>query len=1164
MSTYEGHVGINERQSRAGTAGARARGRAAAAPRGALIAIASLALLLALVAVLQTLPGAHVTGSAHRAVRSQLLGRGSMLSLPLSAQVPASAAIGRDDAAYRVSASGGDLQATNPAQHLRASFSSVVTVTAGATHLDMSLLGAGFGASLEPVAVGAPTARANRVLYADPRLGLQESYANGPLGIEQEFTIAKAPASRAAGPLTLAIALSTNARPTLARGGQSVAFTRSGATVLRYRGLSASDARGRALHSWIELRPGRVLLFVDANHARYPLRIDPFIQLGKVITDEGAFGTSVALSSNGSTAIVGAPTDNDGAGEAVVFTRSGSTWTKQAELTSGEEEGTSLLGTSVALSSNGNIAFVGAPGNHSDSGAAFAFARSGEKWAQQGTKITGSGGTGSPEFGYSVALSAEGTTALVGGPHDGESGVPKGAAWMFTRSGEKWTQQGEKLTASGEYGEGQVGWSVALSANGDVALLGAPFEEKEHCPPSSNTTGECGAVWTFIRSGEKWTQGEHVVPSGETGEGYFGWSIALSSEGTTALIGAPHEGATFPGNCERTPAAPECEGAAFAFTRTGEKWTQQQRLTGSGETKLAEFGAAVALTTSGSRALIGGPRDNERTGAAWEFAHSSSGWAQVGSKITGTGGTGTGSSCGAQCTDGGFGASVALSTEGNLALLGRPLNNDGAGAVWFFEDAAETEPATEVKPTSATLNGVVNPGGKEVTECKFEYGTTTAYGSSAACSSKPGSGEIPVAVSAPLSGLAEDATYHFRVSVTNSEGTRVGNDEQFTTLQTSATGTTKEEAKPAEATDGPLTTKASGGTGTITVGQYGTNPGGARLFGSSGKYVDDYRGTQSTFSKIEFKDCELNGGKTLDWFNPQANAGKGEWVLVSRQTYIEGTPPCVKVEVEATGTSPTVTQMTGTRFGTRFGTGENPAKLPEFGRCATAPTGKQGPEGLFSAGTCLALDEGKSGEPEGKYEWELEVLGKQAFTTKLTTKSVTLESANTSSKVTCTGESSGGEYVGQQTVGGIVLTLTGCAKGTEKCASSGESAGTILSKTLEGVLGIEKAGATAAKDKVGLELFPDGKTGPFAEFSCGSTSIAVRGAVIAPIKPNKMELTQAIKVAATKGKQKPEKFENGPKAVLEESIAAGSYEQTGLSVAITQTNKEKVEVNSVF
>jgi hypothetical protein len=61
-----------------------------------------------------------------------------------------------------------------------------------------------------------------------------------------------------------------------------------------------------------------------------------------------------------------------------------------------------------------------------------------------------------------------------------------------------------------------------------------------------------------------------------------------------------------------------------------------------------------------------------------------------------------------------------------------------------------------------------------------------------------------------------------------------------------------------------------------------------------------------------------------------------------------------------------------------------------------------------------------------------------------------------------------------------------------------------------------------------------------------------------------MDLTQAIKVAATKGKQKPEKFENGPKAVLEESIAAGSYEQTGLSVAITQTNKEKVEVNSVF
>ena len=95
-----------------------------------------------------------------------------------------------------------------------------------------------------------------------------------------------------------------------------------------------------------------------------------------------------------------------------------------------------------------------------------------------------------------------------------------------------------------------------------------------------------------------------------------------------------------------------------------------------------------------------------------------------------------------------------------------------------------TEPASSIEESSATLHASVNPNGGEVSECKFEIGTTTAYGSSVSCSSLPGSGESPVAVSASLTPgrLAPNTTYHFRISATNAGGTSNGSDQSFKTL----------------------------------------------------------------------------------------------------------------------------------------------------------------------------------------------------------------------------------------------------------------------------------------------------------------------------------------------------------------------------------------------
>jgi hypothetical protein len=94
---------------------------------------------------------------------------------------------------------------------------------------------------------------------------------------------------------------------------------------------------------------------------------------------------------------------------------------------------------------------------------------------------------------------------------------------------------------------------------------------------------------------------------------------------------------------------------------------------------------------------------------------------------------------------------------------------------------AVTDAASAVTATSAVLNATVNPNGGAVSACTFEYGPTTAYGQSAPCSSLPGSGTSPVAVSAAITGLAAKTAYHFRIAATNPSGTSEGKAKKFKT-----------------------------------------------------------------------------------------------------------------------------------------------------------------------------------------------------------------------------------------------------------------------------------------------------------------------------------------------------------------------------------------------
>ncbi|MCX7632599.1 MAG: FG-GAP repeat protein [Turneriella sp.] len=302
-------------------------------------------------------------------------------------------------------------------------------------------------------------------------------------------------------------------------------------------------------------------------------------------------GARVALSADGNTALVGGPIDDSYKGAVWVFVRSGSTWSQQGPKLVGTGGTTAQQGSSVALSADGNTALIGGFADNSSQGAVWVFVRSGSTWSQQGPKLVGTGGNATAQQGMSVALSADGNTALIGG--NGDDGAT-GAAWVFVRSGSHWLQQGSKLVGTPCSTNAQQGISVALSADGNTALIGGSDED----------SGQ-GAVWVFVRSGSTWSQqGPKLVGTPSSSMAQQGISVSLSADGNVALIGGSDDTGG--------------QGAAWVFVRSGSAWSQHgEKLFATDNDGYAHQGYGIALSADGHTALIGGFGDNTLQGAAW-------------------------------------------------------------------------------------------------------------------------------------------------------------------------------------------------------------------------------------------------------------------------------------------------------------------------------------------------------------------------------------------------------------------------------------------------------------------------------------------------------------------------------------------------------------------
>ena len=584
-------------------------------------------------------------------------------TLPVLAQPLISASVGQNDPCYQVRLVEGGFRLENAHHNLVADFTKKgVSVRSGTGLWTIALRGYGYSGTLKPLSLSQPHARLNRVEYQYG--SLTEWYVNGPVGLEQGFTIMQAPEKRKGQPLTIELTLSGDGS-SLDKGGEGLLLSgHDGETLLRYRGFSARDARGRPLRMGEKLKGNRLLLTIEDSSAKYPIIVDPWVQLAKLTSsDPVAYNFGLAIAISGNTVVVGAPYATVGTnryqGAAYVFVKPPSGWTNMTQtamLTASNGGSSDTFGLSVAI--NKNTIVVGAPGHGIGTGAAYVFVKPESGWGDmtQTAFLRDSGVAES--LGLSVAVS--GDTVVVTSDFTQNHGEGPGVAYVYVKPPGGWTDANQTATLNPSDGKQENFFGYSSSISGDTVVVGSP----------SDLTS--GAAYVFVKPKTGWpqTMAETAKLTASDGKGndFFGFSV--TTDATTVVAGAPYA----PWKNNFGP------GAAYVFVKPPSGWkntTERAKLTASGGKSGDYFGNSLSL--SGDLLAVGAPLAtvgaHQRQGLTYLFHKPKDGWkttSQFAAKVTSADGA----------ANDNFGFSISLS--GATVVAGAPYASTNAGYVFQF------------------------------------------------------------------------------------------------------------------------------------------------------------------------------------------------------------------------------------------------------------------------------------------------------------------------------------------------------------------------------------------------------------------------------------------------------------------------------------------------
>lgn len=315
------------------------------------------------------------------------------------------------------------------------------------------------------------------------------------------------------------------------------------------------------------------------------------VQIGQTINGSLLYdstGANVALSSDGNTMIIGAPSnDYNGlvSGQVEVYKNENGSWIQLGESFYGQEDINPGLGSSVAISADGNIIAFGilyADDNNLNSGRIEVYEFQNENWVQLGQPIYGEGY--SERFGRKLSISDDGNFIITGSKQvyneaEGVTGGEHGRVRVYENQGGNWTQIGQDLY--GILHLDALGSDVSISADGSTIAVSA-----------LQVTPRNGFVRIYTIQNNIWTQvGEDIT--GYSPFDRFGISISLSADGSIVAIGAPFYTSI---------------GSVRVYENQNESWMQLGQDI-NGIIIENEFGSSISLSADGTRLAIGAPGD---------------------------------------------------------------------------------------------------------------------------------------------------------------------------------------------------------------------------------------------------------------------------------------------------------------------------------------------------------------------------------------------------------------------------------------------------------------------------------------------------------------------------------------------------------------------------
>jgi hypothetical protein len=358
------------------------------------------------------------------------------------------------------------------------------------------------------------------------------------------------------------------------------------------------------------------------------------------------------------------------------------------------------LGISVAI--DGDTAVVGAPDtmvNGIDAGAAYVFVRSGNTWTQQ-AELTATNGMPGQQFGVSVAVS--GDTTVIGSQQTVNGNVYQGNAFVFVRSGTTWTQQAE-LTVPNSNGNTNFATQVAL--DGDTAVLTSSTT-------TSNSTGTIfyNTDYVFVRSGTTWSQQAALtVPD----------SIATATDSVaTDETGFSISGDTVVIGVDLHHANESLSGVALVYVRSGSTWSLQAELDDPAGPVYDGFGEA--LSVSGDTVVIGAQfatvNGTHDQGAAYVFVRSGTSWTEQ-ADLTPADGT----------ANQNFGGTVALDGDTAVVSAGATYVFVRSGGTWSQEqELTNAGPGLAISGDTAIMRGFPSPQTGQGEAVAQDLGAATA------------------------------------------------------------------------------------------------------------------------------------------------------------------------------------------------------------------------------------------------------------------------------------------------------------------------------------------------------------------------------------------------------------------------------------------------------